>query len=96
MRQHGVNVSTTCQLPHPPQYGAAGSLDLRERCRLAVGASHLATVGSRLDLEDRSLELRPPEAACHPPSLHALPNQQREFRRQDHLGGLIHEYRLAA
>ena len=44
----------------------------------------------------RSLELLPPDAACHTPSLHALPEQRREFHRHDHLGGLIHEYNLAA
>ena len=42
------------------------------------------------------IELRPPDAASRTPSLHALPEQRREFHRHDHLGGLIHEYSLAA
>jgi len=69
---------------------------------LIFGRRHLeAVLGTYVTHDNRhrphrSLDLRPPEAACHPPSLHALPDQQREFRRQDHPGGLIHEYRLAA
>jgi len=78
---------------------------LRRECLdwiLIFGRRHLeAVLGTYVTHDNphrphRSLELRPPEATCHPPSIHPLPDQQREFRRQDHLGGLIHEYRLAA
>jgi putative transposase len=42
----------------------------------------------------RSLNLRPPEQSAR--RLGALPQQTSTIERRDRLGGLIHEYNLAA
>jgi putative transposase len=105
-RAEGItSIQTPVRAPQANAYAERWIGTLRRECLdwiLVFGRRHLEAVlrtyatHYNAHRPHRSLELRPPDAASRTPSLHALPDQRRKFHRHDHLGGLIHEYSLAA
>lgn len=100
-----TSIQTPIRAPQANAYAERWIGTLRRECLdwiLVFGRRHLEAVlrtyvtHYNAHRPHRSLELRPPDATCRTPSLHALPDQRRKFHRHDHLGGLIHEYSLAA